>query len=131
MKTIKQNNMKTMYQAVRNFVSPFVIISPIDKSQVIVGISEQSQICYQVKIRCALTTDIQEYGWDCCDSQRIVSIKQENGRLWVETSCSDESLVIGNGYTIYAQTSISNNKDFIWQALDLETLETYIVNEVV
>ena len=135
--------MNKMYQAVRDFVCPF-IFSAGGGANVIVGTERETVFSSSVKVGFTHTSTVKKNGWDCVDillgeikSIREYPIWKEDGEdrcLQVEAECCGylETYIINSKSTIFIQMYLDTvDKDIILMALDLETLETYVVNKLV
>jgi len=133
--------MDKMYQAVRDFVSPF-ICSVSGSENVIVGTERETVFSPSIKVGYAHTLAVKKRGWECTYLSEIKSIRKYPMREGGEDICAlavevldyghPELSIIDSKSTIFIQMYLDKvDKDIILMALDLETLETYIVNEVV
>ena len=131
-----------MYQAVRDFVSPF-LFSIERNDDTIVGVTHKTVFSPSIKVGYTHTSSLKKHGWQTvdiclCEIESISEYpiwNEDEGRcLQVETFCCGhlERYIVDSKSTIFIQMYLDAvDKDIILMALDLETLETYIVNEVI
>lgn len=130
--------MNKMYQAVKDFVSPLIYTSIVECEGQIVGVLSETRLDDAVKVYFAKTSDVKRGDWD--NSQRVQSITFLNNGREMSNNISIEALdcgidiqhrIINSSYTMFLEVVLENSSaNLILIALDLETLETYVVNKL-
>jgi len=140
--------MNKMYQAVRDFVSPFTYTVTND-SRTIVGSFHETLFSSSVKVCCALTSEIEKRGWEEVyhgDGEIKNMVERNIYREYVEPQLfckllvksidwgSDgyfDDITLDSKHTIFIRIKLEDIDNYITlMALDLATLQTHIVNKV-
>lgn len=126
--------MNKMYQAVKDFVSPLIYTHTVECENQIVGVLSETRLDDAVNVCFVKTSNAKRGDWDDSNHIKEITFHNNGTSMRIESWCLGhlEIDIIDSSYTIFLQVTLERvSENLVLVALDLETLETYVVNKLV